>query len=98
MKLTEKELINLVVEGGFVARKQFDEVAQYAKAEGKDIEEALIERDLITDSHLGRLVAEKRGYQFVEVSKKSIPEEACGKITADYCVFPRQDRNSCGDE
>ena len=76
MKLTEKELINLVVEGGFVARKQFDEVAQYAKAEGKDIEEALIERDLITDSHLGRLVAEKRGYQFVEVSKKSIPEEA----------------------
>ncbi len=75
MKLSKKELKEMLVDGGYITQKQLKEVFTYAKENEVDVTEVLVGKDMISDANLGRLIAEKRGYTFVELSKKPIPED-----------------------
>jgi len=75
MKLTKRELTEILVEAGFVNQKQLNEAFRYAKENDTDITEALVVNDIISDTRLGKLIAEKRGYTFVDLSEKPIRED-----------------------
>lgn len=76
MKLTEKELQELVVGGGFATDREFRDALAFAKEKEISPEEALIQANILSDENLGRIIAERRGYKFVDLSKQSIDLEA----------------------
>ncbi len=75
MRFGEKELKEILVHGGFITEKQLREAFRYAKGNELDVDEALVLKDIIGDVELGRLIAEKRGYTFVDLSKTPIDQE-----------------------
>lgn len=75
MKLIKKELEEILVKGGFITQKQLDEAFNYAKTNDIDVSRAIVEKDILSDSRLGRLIAEKRGYAFVELAGRPIQDD-----------------------
>ncbi len=76
MQLTEDTLRKMLVDARFLDAKAFDGAVMIAKKEGISIEDALITKDLITDEHLGQLVAEFFHLPFVRLENRSIDEGA----------------------
>ncbi len=75
MKLTSKGLEEMLVAPGFVTKEQFESVKQEARQRNISLEEVLVERGLIQDEHLGRLIAERMGFNFVDLRRVTIPKE-----------------------
>ena len=59
-----------------VSESDIDEAIKLSAKEKRDLQEILIERDLISDEHLGQLIADDLGHEFVDLQKKPIPEKA----------------------
>ncbi|MFA5747098.1 MAG: ATPase, T2SS/T4P/T4SS family [Candidatus Paceibacterota bacterium] len=74
MELDLSQLKAILVDSGLIGADQF--VAAQKEAEGKKIriEDYLIEEGLISDEHLGRMVADHFRYRFVDLRKQVIPE------------------------
>lgn len=74
MIISEEELKNLVLKTKILDAKGLNEIANFAKDTSTNLEDALIERDIITDQNLGLLIADYLKIPFVVLSKISIPE------------------------
>jgi type IV pilus assembly protein PilB len=74
MELDLSQLKAILVDSGLIGADQF--VAAQKEAEGKKIriEDYLIEEGLISDEHLGRMIADHFRYRFVDLRKQVIPE------------------------
>lgn len=75
MFLPDEQLKSLLIQGGVVDQKTLDEVSEVAKNLKVTLQEAVTEKDLISDEKLGLLIADFLKFPFVTLSKITIPDE-----------------------
>jgi len=75
MAIYSKKLKKVLVESGLVDCSQFDKAVEKSVKENKSIESILVERDLISDIHLGQIEADILGIPYVNLAKRSIFED-----------------------
>lgn len=75
MKLTQKKLKEILVKPKFITEADFKLAQKATKNKKRSLEEVLVEKELISDAHLGKLIAEELGYKFVDLEKEAIPEK-----------------------
>ncbi len=73
--LSNKKLKEILVEPGYIKEKDFNQALKEAKSKKASLEEVLLENNLIKQEHLGQLLAEKLGFRYVNLSKKTIKPE-----------------------
>lgn len=74
MYLTNEKLQELLVKPGYISGVDFELADQRAKAQGKDIQDVLVESDLIEDDQLGRLIAYDNDFVFLDLKREKIDE------------------------
>jgi type IV pilus assembly protein PilB len=74
MLISEDKLKELLVEPGHVKENDFDMTKNEAKGKDIDLQKLLVEKGLIRDESLGRIVADEAGYQFIDIKKANIDE------------------------
>jgi type IV pilus assembly protein PilB len=72
MLLEPPKLRELLVKPGHVPAEDFDAALNEAKAEGIELEELLINKSLIKDDQLGKLIADEIGFPFVDLKNTKI--------------------------
>jgi len=80
MKQYQKKLKELLVEPGHISEADFNSAIKRAEEKKENIEDVLVEKDLIKDEQLGRLIAEATGFKFVNLRKEKIDEEVLNLI------------------
>ncbi|MDD5109782.1 MAG: GspE/PulE family protein [Patescibacteria group bacterium] len=75
MHLSDEQLKDVLISSKLIPAKEVN--AAYAKAAAQDVpfREVLLNDDLITDEHLGRITAEQTGVPFVNLRKMQIGDE-----------------------
>lgn len=74
--LTTDQLKRILIEPGYITLAQFELAQKEAQKENKSLEDVLVERELISDENLGRLMAGELGFKFVNLRKEAVPEQA----------------------
>jgi type IV pilus assembly protein PilB len=80
MKFAPEVLKKIILESGYIQEKEFDDAAQFAADLGKDIDDVLIFRSLITSETLSKLIADYLKVPYVNVRHLSIPNEVLALI------------------
>jgi type IV pilus assembly protein PilB len=75
MFLDQEHLIQLIQKNGLITGDKLNELLEFAKNSHVSLEEALIEKDVITDEQLGLLVADFFKIPFVTLGKLSIADD-----------------------
>lgn len=75
MIISDEQLKDLIIKTGILDQKGFEELASFAKNSSATLEDALVERDIISDQNLGLLVADSLSLPFVILANVSISEE-----------------------
>ncbi len=75
MYLEQDKLIELLKKNGLINDERINEILDFAKNSRLSLEEALIEKDIISDEQLGMLIADYYKIPFVTLSKLSIPDD-----------------------
>lgn len=73
--LSDAKLQQIISETKVVPESDLAEALAFAQKEQRPLSEILVERDLLSDEHLGQLVAEHTGYPFINLRKASIPDD-----------------------
>lgn len=73
MLITNEQLKSLVIKNGLIDEKKFSEIEQGASNSDYTIAESLVEKDIITDEHLGMLISDFLKYPFIVLAKTTIP-------------------------
>jgi len=74
MLISEKELEKILVESGRVEKVDFDTVKTLSKEVKQPLDKMLIERGLIKDEDMGKLIAEAAGYPFIKLKRAIVDE------------------------
>lgn len=80
MELTTEKLKELLVTPGHVSEADFKIARREADEGGHPFNEYLVEKGLIKDDQLGKLIAENAGYQFVNLREEKIDEMVLGLV------------------
>jgi type IV pilus assembly protein PilB len=75
MLITFDQLKQLILQKGLITEKGLDEIVEVAKRSNIELDEALIEKDIISEENFGNLIASYLNIPFISLSKLSIPEE-----------------------
>lgn len=75
MYIDQEQLLELLKKNNLITQDQITEILDFAKNSRLSLEEALIEKDIITDEQLGILLADYYKIPFVTLTKLSIPDE-----------------------
>lgn len=75
MLITDDELKNLILKTQLADEKGWSEMAEYARNTGITLNDALVERNIISDENLGLLIADFLKIPFVVLGKITIPED-----------------------
>jgi type IV pilus assembly protein PilB len=75
MFIDQDQLIELLKKNGLINDEKVTEILDFSKNSRLSLEEALIEKDIITDEQLGMLIADYYKIPYVTLSKLSIPDE-----------------------
>lgn len=75
MIITDEQLKALILHTGLTDKVGYEKIEKYAKNADISIEDALIEKDIVTDENLGLLVADYLKFPFIVLGKTSIPSE-----------------------
>lgn len=81
MIVSDDILQKLLIQSHVVTESELDAVAAFAKNAGIPLVDALLEKNIITDTNLGKLIADHLGIPFVNLADVTIPE-------AVYRVIP----------
>ncbi len=74
MELTEEKLKKLLVDPGHVSSVDFEEIAELAKEKETEIGRLLVDRGIIDDDNLGKIIADAIGFPFISLKKANIEE------------------------
>ncbi len=74
MLVSEDKLKELLVEPGHVKEGDFDITQKEATGKDIDLERLLVEKGLIRDENLGRIIADEAGYDYIDLKKANIAE------------------------
>lgn len=80
MYIDQEQLVALLKKNNLISDEKLVEISEFAKNSRLSLEEALIEKDIITDEQLGLLIADYFKIPFVTLSKLSIPEDVASII------------------
>jgi len=75
MKISNQKLKFLVENLNLVPPERLEEVYQFAEKNKKALAEVLVESDLISDDHLGQVIADELGYDFIDLDKVAIEDD-----------------------
>lgn len=78
--LPDDQLVSVVVKAKLLDAKKAQEVLDYARNSNIGLDDALLEKAVITDEQLGQALAAHFKLPFVNLSKLDIPEEVFGVI------------------
>ncbi|MCB9812971.1 MAG: type II/IV secretion system protein [Pseudomonadales bacterium] len=98
MSLPDEKLKKLILKAGIISKIDLPKISRYAKRENLTLEEAIIKKELITDSDLGVLIASNLKIPFVDLSKIELNNELLSIIperiahTRKIIVFGRDDK------
>ena len=74
MIISEEKLKELLVDAGHVKDNDFDIAQKEAAGKELSLQELLVEKGLIRDENLGRIIADEVGYDFIDLKKANIAE------------------------
>ncbi len=74
MILSEEKLKEILVETGYVKESDFDIAQKEAIGKKMDLQELLVEKGLIKDEQIGRMIADESGYRYIDLKKANISE------------------------
>ena len=84
MRVIDAEYLKrLLVTNGLLTQDEFAAAQSEATYQSRSLEDVLIERGLIKDEELGRLVAEDNGFHFADVRRERIDDEIFFQIPED---------------
>jgi len=72
MKIANKKLESILVGPGYISGSDFKLALKQSKTERKSLEQVLVEKNLIKDEQLGKLLAEELGFLFIDLKKERI--------------------------
>ena len=72
MKITEQILKKLLVDSKLISQRDFNLAKEEAKVKGELLENLIVEKDLVSDEELGKLLADEIGFPFVNLRKVKI--------------------------
>jgi len=75
MKISNQKLKFLVEELDLVTKERLEAAYKYSEKNKKPLAEVLVESDLISDDHLGQIIADELGYDFVDLDKVAIEDD-----------------------
>jgi len=74
MELTEEKLKELLVDPGHIDVAEFENASKASQEKNIPLDRFLIEKGLIEDANLGKIIADDAGYPFAELKKANIEE------------------------
>ncbi len=74
MFISEEKLKKLLVEPGHITEEDFNSAEKTAKEKGSSLDRVLVEKGLIGDENLGKIIADATGYPFINLKKANIEE------------------------
>jgi len=74
MVIPEEKLKKLVVDPGYIAPGDFEEAKEMAEEKGVSIDRLLIDKGLIDDENLGRIISDSIDFPFISLRKANIEE------------------------
>ncbi|NUM25497.1 MAG: type II/IV secretion system protein [Candidatus Buchananbacteria bacterium] len=80
MKVTNERLKLLVEELDLIPKERLDAAYRFAEQNNKSLGEVLVASDLISDDHLGQVVAGQLGFDFVDLDRQPIDPEVLNLI------------------
>lgn len=80
MKISEDKLEKILVEPGYINKNDFELAKKEAKEKKISLAEILVEKNLISDEHLGQLIANFLEVPFINLEERGVPEEIIGII------------------
>lgn len=92
MLFTDDQLKSIVLKAGLTDEKRLSDIAASAKNADISLSDALIEKDIISDEHLGLMLADYLKFPFVSLSKIFITEDVYSiipeRLARKYKVIP----------
>lgn len=82
MGIDDDQLYKLLAELDYLSVDDLNQARDLAKSEGKSLYDVLLDRDLVSDENLGKLIAYSLKLPFVSLSQSTIPEDIL-KITPE---------------
>lgn len=73
MVISDEDLYKILVGDGYVSEDEAKDALAFAKQEKFSLIDAVLEKDLITDENLGKLISDTIKIPFIFVSKNTIP-------------------------
>jgi len=80
MEISSEKLKELLVDPGHITEEQFASAEKEAEKTGQGISSVLLEKNLIKDDQLGRVIAESVGFPFIILQNTQIDDEVFNLI------------------
>ncbi len=80
MIIDAEQLKKIVVEPDYISEANFNTAVEIARAEKKDVDEVLMDKNFIRESELGQLIANALGAKFADLKKQKIDGEVFKQI------------------
>jgi type IV pilus assembly protein PilB len=75
MLITDEQLKSLILKNGLIDEKGFAKIEEEAKSSEFSLEEALVDKDIISDENLGMMISDFLKCPFVILAKVTIPPD-----------------------
>jgi len=75
MLFTDDQLKTILLHAGIIKEESFPPLLEFAKSSEMSLAEAVVDKDIISDEHLGILIADALKFPFAVLSKISIPDD-----------------------
>jgi len=82
--LKNEEIVAILKEGAFLDEKVLNEMYQIAIDSNTSLDQVIIGRELMTDDHLGQILASALEKPFVNLKQVSIPDEILSLIPEEF--------------
>jgi len=80
MPIDTEQLKKGLIDSDLLSEEQIESAEQIAKSKGISLNNALLEQDFISDEHLGEVIADLYNVPFVNLRKKSLPDDILNLI------------------
>lgn len=97
MIISDEQLKNLILKRELIDQKKLQEIIQLSQENNLSLIETLVEKDVISDTNLGLIIADSLNIPFISLAKTFIPEETFHiipeRIARKYKIIPFERNN-----
>lgn len=97
MKIKAETLRKIVVDSGFISKKDFDSATKSAADLGRDVADIMIFRGLISEEAIGGLISEYLNVPYAKIGRLTIPEATLSlipeKLARTYRMIPIKEKD-----